>query len=183
LLLVDNILKKGARNVLPVMQEAARAFEEVGQLNGSEKAPEGYFEEKDYYVANFKKVALMLLKAVSEKFTRTLVLEQEILSNISDCIIQLYAAESVVLRVKKMEAINSSADTSLYREMVDVFVYDVASRIRKYALDTTYSFAYGEVRDQLEKGIAHFTAVAGVNVKEARRKIADRLIDENKYCF
>ena len=54
--------------------------------------------------------------------------------------------------------------------MADVFVYDAAARIRKFALDTTYSFAYGEVREQLEKGISLFTGVAGVNVKEARRK-------------
>ena len=74
-------------------------------------------------------------------------------------------------------------ETKLYRDMTDVFVYDAASRVRKFALDTTYSFAYGEVRELLEKGIATYTTVAGVNVKEARRKIADRLIDENKYCF
>jgi alkylation response protein AidB-like acyl-CoA dehydrogenase len=183
LLLVDNILKKGARNVLPIMDEAEKAFQEVGGANGAPAIPEGYFEEKEHYVAGFKKVTLMLLKAVSEKYTRKLVLEQEILSSISDCIIQLYAAESVVLRVKKMEALNAGADTALYRDMVDVFVFDVAARIRKYALDTTYSFAYGEVREQLERGINHFTSVAGVNVKEARRRIADRLIDENKYCF
>ncbi len=183
LLLVDNILKKGAKKVLPIMEEATRALEEVKGLNGAVSPPEGYFAEKEFYVANFKKLTLMLLKAVSEKFTRTLVLEQEILSNISDCIIQLYAAESVVLRVKKMESLKGEADTGLYRDMVDVFVYDTASRIRKYALDTTYSFAYGDVRDQLEKAIAHFCRVAGVNVKEARRRIADRLIDENKYCF
>jgi hypothetical protein len=183
LLLVDNILKKGARNVLPIMEEAEKAFQEVSGANGAPPIPEGYFEEKDHYVAGFKKVTLMLLKAVSEKYTRKLVLEQEILSSISDCIIQLYAAESVVLRVKKMEALNAGADTALYRDMVDVFVFDAAARIRKYALDTTYSFAYGEVREQLEKGINYFTSVAGVNVKEARRRIADRLIDENKYCF
>ena len=183
LLLVDNILKKGARNILPVMQEAEKAFEEVRSLNGTPQAPDGYFEKKDLYVANFKKIALMLLKAASDKFTRTLVQEQEILSNISDCIIQLYAAESVVLRVKKMEAIGGVADTGLYRDMTDVFVFDAAARIRKYALDTTYSFAYGEVRDLLEKGISAFTSLEGVNVKEARRKIADRLIEENRYCF
>jgi len=183
LLLVDNILKKGARNVLPIMEEAEKAFQEASGSNGTPDIPEGYYEEKDHYVAGFKKVTLMLLKAVSEKFTRKLVLEQEILSNISDCIIQLYAAESVVLRVKKMESLNPDTDTALYRDMVDVFVVDAAARIRKYALDTTYSFAYGEVREQLEKGIAYFTSVAGVNVKEARRRIADRLIDENKYCF
>jgi alkylation response protein AidB-like acyl-CoA dehydrogenase len=183
LLLVDNILKKGAKGILPIMEEAEKAFEEVRSMNGAPKNPAGYFEEKEEYVANFKKVVLMLLKAVSEKFTRTLVQEQEILSNISDCIIQLYAAESVVLRVKKMESLKGDAETGLYRDMVDVFVYDAAARIRKYALDTTYSFAFGEVRNLLEKGISHFTTVAGVNVKEARRKIADRLIDENKYCF
>jgi len=39
------------------------------------------------------------------------------------------------------------------------------------------------VREQLEKGISHYTKVAGVNVKEARRRVADKLIEENKYCF
>jgi alkylation response protein AidB-like acyl-CoA dehydrogenase len=183
LLLVDNILKKGAKKVLPVMELAEKAFEEVKAMNGAPAPAEGWFAEKDQYVANLKKVVLMLLKAASEKFNRTLVTEQEILSNISDCIIQVYAAESVVLRLKKMEAMKGEEACKLYRDMADVFVYDTAARIAKFARDTTYSFAYGEARDLLEKGIANFTWVAGVNVKEARRRIADHLIDENKYCF
>jgi len=183
LLLVDNVLKKGAKKVLPVMELAEKAFEEVKAMNGAAAPAEGWFEEKDLYVANFKKVVLMLLKAASEKFNRTLVTEQEILSNISDCIIQLYAAESVVLRLKKMEALKGEEECKIYRDMADVFVYDTAARISKFARDTTYSFAFGEVRDLLEKGISNFTWVAGVNVKEARRRIADQLIDENKYCF
>jgi len=183
LLLVDNILKKGAKGVLPIMEEAEKAIEEVKNLNGAPVAVEGYFEEKDQYIANFKKVVLMLLKAVSEKFTRSLVTEQEILSNISDCIIQVYAAESVVLRLKKMKPLKGEEEIKFYQDMVDVFVYDAAARISKFASDTTYSFAFGEVRDLLEKGISYFTWVAGVNVKEARRRIADQLIEENKYCF
>ncbi len=183
LLLVDAVLKKGAKGVLPIMEEAEKAFAEVNKQNGIPAVFEGYFEEKDCYIANFKKVVLMLLKAVSEKFTRTLVMEQEILSNISDCIIQVYAAESVVLRLKKMEPLKGEEEIKLYKDMGDVFVYDAAARINKFASDTTYSFAYGEVRDLLMKGISRFTSVAGVNVKEARRRIADRLIDENKYCF
>ena len=183
LLLVDNILKKGAKKVLPVMEQAEKAFDEIRNLNGSPVVPEEYFEEKDLYVASFKKAVLMLLKAVSEKYTRKLVLEQEILSNISDCIIQLYAAESVVLRLKKMEPLKSEEEMKYYRDMADVFVYDVAARIAKFALDTTYSFAYGEVRDLLEKGIRHYTMVSGVNVKEARRRVADKLIEEGRYCF
>jgi len=183
LLLVDNVLKKGAKGVLPIMEEAEKAFEEVKNMNGAPAPAEGYFEEKDQYVANLKKVVLMLLKAVSEKFTRKLVHEQEILSNISDCIIQVYVAESVVLRLKKMEAMKGEEYAKLYRDMADVFICDAAARIAKFASDTTYSFAYGEALEGLEKGIAYFTKVAGVNVKEARRRIADRLIDENTYCY
>jgi len=183
LLLVDSILKKAAKKVLPVMELAEKAFEEVKAMNGVPAPAEGWFEEKDQYVANQKKVVLMLLKAATEKFNRTLVTEQEILSNISDCIIQVYVAESVVLRLKKMEAMKGEEACKIYRDMADVFVYDTAARIAKFARDTTYSFAYGEVRDLLEKGINNFTWVAGVNVKEARRRIADQLIDENKYCF
>ena len=183
LLLVDSVLKKGAKKVLPVMELAEKAFEEVKAMNGLPAPAEGWLEEKDQYVANLKKVVLMLLKAASEKFNRTLVTEQEILSNISDCIIQVYVAESVVLRLKKMEAMKGEEECKLYRDMADVFVYDAAARIAKFAKDTTYSFAFGEVRELLEKGIANFTWVAGVNVKEARRRIADRLIDENRYCF
>ncbi len=183
LLLVDSVLKKSARGVLPIMERAEKAFEEVKKMNGAPAPAEGWFEEKDQYIANLKKVVLMLLKAASEKFNRTLVQEQEILSNISDCIIQVYVAESVVLRLKKMESIKGEEESKIYRDMADVFVYDAASRIAKFARDTTYSFAYGEVRDLLEKGISNFTSVAGVNVKEARRRIADKLIEENKYCF
>jgi len=180
---VDSVLKKGAKGVLPVFELAEEAFREVQGLNGVPAPVAGYFEEKDQYIANFKKVVLMLLKSASDTFQRKLSQEQEVLSNISDCIIQTYAAESVVLRLKKMETMKSEAEIAIYRDMANVFVYDAATRIRKFASDSANSFAEGDLAEKLEKGISYFTSVAGVNVKEARRRIADRLIEENRYCF
>jgi alkylation response protein AidB-like acyl-CoA dehydrogenase len=183
LLLVDAMLKKGAKGVLPLNEEAEKAFEEVRA--GAEVKLDGmeYFEEKAFYIKNFKKIILMLLKSASEKFSRTLVQEQEILMNLSDGLIQLYAAESVLLRVKKMQSLKSEDQFKVYQDILDVFVYNTAASIRNNARDATYSFAFGEVREMLEKGIERFTHVAGLNVKESRRRIADLLIDENRYCF
>jgi hypothetical protein len=181
---VDNVLKKGAKGVLPIMEDAEKAFEEVKNLEDRKTGGEpDYYGEKDGYIANFKKIILMVMKAASEKFSRTLVMEQEILSNFSDSIMQLYAAESVLLRVKKMESLKGEDEIKFYKDMLDVVVFEAADRIAKTIKDATCSFAYGEVRELLEKGIHHFTGVAGVNVKEARRRIADRMIDENRYCF
>lgn len=183
LLLVDNVIKKGAKGVLPIDGEAEAAFEEVKGLKGAPAFAEGYYEEKDRVVANLKKVVLMLCKSASDHFARKLVQEQEILSNISDCIIQTYAAESVVLRLKKMESLKGEAECALYRDISDVFVYDTAARVAKFAVDAANSFAGGEQADLLRKGIGAFTSVAPVNVKEARRRIADKLIEENRYCY
>lgn len=183
LLLVDAMIKKGAKSVLPINEEAEKAFEEV--KTGAEIKSDGmeYFEEKALYISNFKKIILMLLKSASEKFSRTLVQEQEILMNLSDSIIQLYAAESVLLRVKKMQSIKGEDQFKVYQDILDVFVYNAAASIRNNARDAAYSFAFGDVRELLEKGVERFTDVAGVNVKEARRRIADLLIDENRYCY
>ena len=183
LLLVDAMIKKGAKGVLPINEEAEKAFEEAKtaaevKLNGME-----YFEEKALYISNFKKIILMLLKSASEKFSRTLVQEQEILMNLSDSIIQLYVAESVLLRVKKMQSLKSEDKFKVYQDILDIFVFNTAASIRNNARDAVYSFAFGDVRELLEKGIERYTHVAGVNVKEARRRIADLLIDENRYCY
>jgi alkylation response protein AidB-like acyl-CoA dehydrogenase len=183
LLLIDAMIKKGAKGVLPINEEAEKAFEETKttaevKLNGME-----YFEEKALYISNFKKIILMLLKSASEKFSKTLFQEQEILMNLSDSIIQLYVAESILLRVKKMQSLKSEDQFKVYQDILDVFVFNTAASIRNNARDAVYSFAFGDVREQLEKGIERYTHVAGVNVKEARRRIADLLIDENRYCF
>lgn len=183
LLLVDTLIKRGAKGTIPLMEEAAKAFDEARNPTDEEPKDEEYYAQKSRYVQNFKKAALMLIKSATEKFTRTLVMEQEILTNISDIIMQLYAAESIMLRVKKMESLKGEEQIKVYRDILDVFVFDAAAKINKYAKDATYSFAFGEDRELLAKAIGHFTRVAPVNVKESRRRIADRLIDENRYCF
>jgi alkylation response protein AidB-like acyl-CoA dehydrogenase len=184
LLVVDTILKRAAKGVLPVMEEGQQAYDEISGLKEHAiPKDEGYYEQKSRYISNFKKAALVLLKTVSEKFTRTLVYEQEILNNISDIVMHIYAAESIKLRVQKLEALKGEENMKVYRDILDVYVYDAASWISKNAMDAVYSFAFGEVRETLLKGIRHFTCVEGVNVKEARRRIADRLTEENRYCF
>ncbi len=182
LLLVDAMIKKDAKGV-PVTEKAEEAFQEIKQ--GSERKTDGlgYFDEKALYINNLKKLILMLIKSASDKYSRTLVQEQEILMNISDSIMQVYAAESVLLRVKKMQSFRREDQFKVYQDILDVFVFDTAASIRNNARNAVYSFALGEARELLEKGIERFTFVAGVNTKEARRRIADLLIDENRYCF
>ena len=123
------------------------------------------------------------MHGASKKFDKQLVQEQEVMNNISDIMAETYVAESLALRVQKVEGMKGEAATSLYRDILNVFVYDAASKIRKAALDAVYAFAEPQEAIVLVKAIETLTTVAGVNVKAARRRIADKLIEDNCYKF
>ncbi len=79
------------------------------------------------------------------------------------------------------DSIKVSAE--IFREMLDVYVYDTADLVHKSALDAVNSFANAEESVKLNAAIEKLTFVAGINVKEVRRCIADRLIENNAYKF
>jgi len=96
---------------------------------------------------------------------------------------ETYVAESLALRVQKLEDMKGAAGIALYRDILDVFVYDAADKIRKAVVDALYSFAAAEEAGDLVKVMEALTSVNGVNVKDARRRVADKLIEDNCYKF
>lgn len=182
MLVVDTTIKKALKEGFDIPKYSHQILEEFEKPVG-EKTPQGYYGEKHFYVSNFKKTALLLLGVVSDTFKRTLTSEQEILFNVSDIIMQVYAAESALLRLEKLESLRGAEATAIYRDMVDVFIYEAADIIRKSAVDAINSFAEGEERQKLVNIAERLSAVAPINTKEARRRIAAKIIDDNKYDF
>ncbi len=183
MLVVDTAMKRAMKGDFDLFGEAQMVVDSLANLKSSDKMSEEYFEEKKGYIRNFKKAILLAIKKASEKFERKLAFEQEILFNISDMIMALYVAESTLLRVEKLTGMKGQDDTKIYKDILDVNIYDAAGKIKKSGLDAVNSFAEGEELASLTRGINIFTEVAGVNVKEARRRIADKLIEDNKYLF
>jgi hypothetical protein len=156
-------------------------YNSLDSITTGKSGDEGYFEEKRRYMANFKKAVLLALHGVTTYFDKKLVKEQEVMNNISEMIMETYIAESLALRVEKLESLKGPA--GIYRDMLDVYVYDAADLVRKSAMDAVNSFATPEESERLNAAIEKLTKVAGVNVKEARRRIADKLIEDNAYKF
>ena len=105
------------------------------------------------------------------------------MNNITEMMMETYVSESTALRVEKLENLKGKNAITIYIQILDVNVYDTASKVRKSAIDAINSFATGEDTQRLFKSIDLLTQVNGVNIKEARRKIADKLIEDNCYKF
>jgi alkylation response protein AidB-like acyl-CoA dehydrogenase len=183
LLVVDTAMKRAMKGDFNLFGKAEEAYNHLNGITDSKVPGEDYFSEKIRYTSNFKRAILIAIHGVSKKFDKKLVEEEEVLNNIANMMMSTYVAESLALKVQKLEMLKGGPAAAIYRDILDVYVYDAAEKIRKDALDAVYSFAGAEEVPALAKAMETLTRVAGVNVKAARRRIADKLIGDNSYKF
>jgi len=183
LLAVDSAMKRGMKHVYDLFENAAEIIEEIDDIEEINTSGLSYFEEKRTYFKNFKKTILILIAKSSEEFQRKIEFEEEIMMNISDMMMMMYLAESTSLRVEKLQNLKGEENIGIYKDILDVFVYDSSFNINKSGLEGINSFATGKDQIKLNGAISKLTKISPVNVKEARRRIANYLIEENRYTF
>ncbi|MCK5820930.1 MAG: acyl-CoA dehydrogenase family protein [Bacteroidales bacterium] len=183
ILVVDTLLKRGQKKDIPLYEEAEKAFEGLMNLPKKADIPTGYYARKKYQIDNLKSLVLAFIHSVTKKFERKLIYEQEILNGLADIIMSIYVTESTMLRVEKLEGMKGADSVSAFKDMLDVAVYDASNNAAMSARNVANSFSEGEELDRFLKAISVLTDPERVNVKEARRRIADMIIAENKYIF
>lgn len=183
LLVIDTAMKRSMKGDFDMFTEAEKLYNAIDSINDGKVANESYYAEKKRVVKNFKKAVLLLTHAASKHFDKKFVQEQEVMINLTNMTMEVYISESTALRAEKLEMLKGEAAAALAKDILDVNIYDAADKVRKEAYDAIYSFANPADAAKLVKAIDALTKVSGVNVKDARRRIADKLIEENDYCF
>jgi len=177
----DMFLKMAKKADSKVFDIAKSVYDQIENIQ--ENTTADYFGKKHFILEKLKKASLLMLGKAYEAISKQYNTEQETMMSISDMLIQLYAAESVVLRVEKLKGLKSEQEHAVYKDICDVFVYEASSRIYKSAMDALNSFATGEEFTKIQSGLRKLTSVEPINIKEARRRIANKLIEDNDYKF
>ncbi|MBK7626625.1 MAG: acyl-CoA dehydrogenase family protein [Bacteroidales bacterium] len=181
LLVVDTAMKRAMKGEFDLYGEAEKLYSGLNSITDGKTAGETYYQEKTRYIKNFKKAILICIHGASKRFEKGLINEQEVLNNIAEMMMETYISESLALRVEKIESIKGNAD--LYKDMLDVNLFDTASIVRKSALEAISTFCTQDSCSSLLKAVETLTKTDCVNVKDARRRIADKLIEDNVYKF
>ena len=181
LLTVDMTLKRAMQGRLNIMGAAMGVQQELMSIPEFGNDDEAPFAEEKKLVNNFKKTILLTAGAAAQKLMMKLEKEQEILMNIADMAMETFISESLLLRVMKLSEQN--ADASIYKDILGCYLYDAADRILKSGKDAINSFAEGDEQRMILMGLRRFTKAQPFNSKEARRRIADVLIQKSAYAF
>jgi len=103
--------------------------------------------------------------------------------NIADMAIDVYNAESALLRLMKLTETKGETAVGVQADIVRTYIYDAADRINKAGKDALNSFAEGDELRMMHIGLKRFTKVEPFNSKDARRRISDRLVADDGYHF
>ena len=183
LLAVDMILKKGLKGEIDLMGPAQAVQQELMSIPSlSQDEETGLFSKEMKTIANLKKAILMVAGSAVQKFTATLAKEQELLMNIADMAIKTYIAESTLLRVEKEAAAKGEEAMAIEADIARVYLADAVDIVEKAGKDAIGSMAEGDDQRLLLMGLKRFTKTELLNVKEARRRIAAKLITANEYA-
>jgi len=183
MLTVDMMLKRAMKGELDLMGPAMDVAAELMSIPDFSTPDDSLFAAEKRMLKGFKKAVLMIAGAAVQKLMMSLSKEQEILMNIADMLIETYVSESLLLRVEKLHATKSEQDSAVYLDMLRVYMFDAADKIHFSGKQAINSFADGDELRMMLMGLRRFTKTEPFNAKEARRRVAQVLISENRYCF
>ena len=181
LLTVDMMLKRAMKGKLDLMGPAMRVQKELMSIPEFGDSEEGAFAKEQKTIANMKKCILMVAGAAVQKLMTNLNNEQEIIMNIADMAIETFVAESLLLRVMKATDKNGDKNNKVQIAMMQVYLNDAVDIVAKCGKEAINAFADGDEQKMMLLGLKRFTKTEPFNGKDARRLVADKLIDDGRY--
>ncbi len=184
MLIVGMMFKKAMKGEIDLLGPAMEVGKELTGVPSFEtpdlSAP--LAKEKDV-IKNLKKAVLMAAGKAAEKFGPKLDHEQEVLMNLADMLIEVYVAESTILRTEKLMSKYGEEGSKLYQDMAKLYLHEAVTKIKNSGDEAVACFAEGDELRVMLMGMKRFTKMDPVNTKELRHAVADVMINENKFPY
>jgi alkylation response protein AidB-like acyl-CoA dehydrogenase len=183
LLVVDMILKRAMKGELDLMGPAQKVAGELVGIPEISQPDDTLFAYEKKLVINFKKAILLTAGAAVQKLMASLSKEQEVIMNIADMAIETYVAESTLLRVEKLVGMRGEEACKEQLAIMRSYLNSACDRIWVAGKEALNSFGEGDELRMMLIGLKRYTKQEPFNAKVARQTVAQKLIEENKYCF
>ncbi|MEA1786944.1 acyl-CoA dehydrogenase family protein [Arenibacter sp. GZD96] len=185
MLTVGMLVKKAMKGHVDLLGPATKVGEELMGIPSFDVPDfsELFAEEKDV-IARLKKVFLMVAGSAVQKFGTELERHQQIMLAASDILIEVYMAESALLRTEKNVKRFGKEAQATQIAMSQLYLYNAVDIVIQKGKEAIVSFAEGDEQRMMLMGLKRFTKYTNQpNVAELRTQIADRIAADNRYAF
>lgn len=184
MLMVGMVLKRAMKGEINLFEPAMAVSNELTAVPSFETidTSELFAAEKEV-LKKLKKVFLMVGGKAAMALQDRIEDEQEIMMNLADIMIEIYAAESAILRSEKLVSLKGEEATKHQISMAQVYLFEAVEKINSAAKEAIASFTKGDEQKVMLMGLKRFTKMDLINTKALRREIADYMITQGKYPF
>jgi alkylation response protein AidB-like acyl-CoA dehydrogenase len=184
MLMVGMLLKRAMKGEINLFEPAMAVANELTSVPSFETidTSELFASEKDV-IKKLKKVFLMVGGKAAMALQDRIESEQEVMMNLADVMIEVYAAESAILRTEKLVAMRGEDSCKQQIAMAQVYLFEAIEKIQTSAKEAIAAFTKGDEQKVMLMGLKRYTKADLVNTKELRRQIADYMIEKGSYPF
>jgi len=184
ILMVGMLLKRAMKGEIDLFGPAMAVGEELKAVPSFETVDRSQpLAAEKHTIKQLKKVFLMLGGRAAQVLGNKLESEQEIMMNLADIMIEIYAAESALLRTEKLIEKNGLEANAIHIAATQVYLFEAVEKIQSAGKEAIMSFLSGDEQKVMLMGLKRFTKSEPVNTKALRRQVADALIESGKYLF
>ena len=185
ILSVGMLIKKAMKGQLDLIGPATAVGEEL--LGIPDFAIPDFskpLSQEKHVLKNLKKVFLMIAGAGVQKYGTELEHHQQLLLAVADILIEIYMAESALLRAEK-NVVTYGLEAQEYQvALSQLYLFEATEKITAKGREAILGFAEGDEQKALLMGLKRYTKyVEYPNVIALRNKVAEKLAAENSYCF
>ena len=185
MLAVGMLVKKAMKGHVDLLGPATAVGEELMGIPSFDTPDysELFAEEKDV-LKRLKKVFLMVAGSAVQKFGPELDKHQQLMLAASDILIEVYMAESALLRTEKNAKRFGEDNQATQIAMSKLYLFNATETIIKKGKEAIISFAEGDEQRMMLMGLKRFTKYTNYpNVVALRTQIADKVAADNGYTF
>lgn len=183
LLIVKMMLKKALTGEIDLLGPAKAVAKELMSIPSFKSSSKQFFDEEKKVLMNLKKASLMIAGAATKKLGEKLAEEQEVMMNVANMIIEIYMLESALLKTEKLVEKDGEVAHKEKVAMTTLYSHHAVEEIHKNGKEALYAISEGDEQRMMLMGLKRFTKTQPTNLKELRRQVAKKLIEEKQYCF
>ena len=183
LIITGFLLKRAMSGQLPLMPAIKKLMDEVLSGPGASEELEGPLAEERKLVAQAKKLGLFAAGVATQKYMQAIQDQQEVMAAIADMVMETYAMESAVLRVRKLIETKGEKNAALALAMTRVYLTQAMEKIEAAAKKIIAAAAEGDMRRTQLAILRRLAKHEPFNTIELRQQIAQRVIEAGKYTL
>ncbi len=185
MLTVGMLIKKAMKGQVDLLGPAMKVAEElIGIPDFDTPDYSELFAEEKQIIVNLKKAFLMVAGSAVQKYGPDLDQHQQLLMAASDMLIEIYMAESGILRTEKLAKAQGKDAVGEQIAMAQLYLYHAVDIIIEKGKEGIASFAEDDEQRMMLMGLRRFTKYTNLpNVAKLREIIATKLVEKNEYCF